>query len=148
MTNLKERMLANVRINPATVRIPGGRASNQATAPGKTVVVSLPGGTLKTDLNYVQWGFNVLIADAKQNFSSIHLTQVITYHFQIVFFCLIATVSECISSKIISMLMDFRSEVSIMKLVLGRISFFFFFFVVEKFIFWRQCTFSHVFLRL
>ena len=35
MTNLHERMLPDVRIEPATVRIPGGRAHDRATAPGK-----------------------------------------------------------------------------------------------------------------
>ena len=33
-TNLLDRMFPDVRIEPATVRIPGGRASNRATAPG------------------------------------------------------------------------------------------------------------------
>ena len=34
MTKLHERMLPDVRIEPATVRIPGGRASDRAIAPG------------------------------------------------------------------------------------------------------------------
>ena len=33
MANLKERMLSDVRIEPATVSIPGGRASDWANAP-------------------------------------------------------------------------------------------------------------------
>ena len=34
MTNLHGRMLPEVRLEPATVRIPGGRVSDRATAPG------------------------------------------------------------------------------------------------------------------
>ena len=34
LTNLRERMLQDVRIEPATVRIPGGRAFGQATVSG------------------------------------------------------------------------------------------------------------------
>ena len=34
MTSLHERMLSDARIEPATVRIPGGRGSDRATAPG------------------------------------------------------------------------------------------------------------------
>ena len=34
MTNFNERMLPVVRIEPTTVRIPGGRGSDRATAPG------------------------------------------------------------------------------------------------------------------
>ena len=34
MTNLHERTLPDVRIEPATVRMPGRRASDRATAPG------------------------------------------------------------------------------------------------------------------
>ena len=34
MTSLHERMLLDVRIKPATVRIPGGRACDRAIAPG------------------------------------------------------------------------------------------------------------------
>ena len=35
MNNLRERMLPGVRIEPATVRIPDGRTSDRATAPGE-----------------------------------------------------------------------------------------------------------------
>ena len=34
MTKLHEKMLPDVRIEPANVRIPSGRASDRATAPG------------------------------------------------------------------------------------------------------------------
>ena len=36
MTNLHERTLPDPRIEPATVRMPGGRASDRATGPGCT----------------------------------------------------------------------------------------------------------------
>ena len=39
MTNLHERMLLDIRIEPATVRIPDGCGSNRATAPGKFYMV-------------------------------------------------------------------------------------------------------------
>ena len=41
-TNLHERMLPDVRIEPATIRIPGGRASDRATAPGLGQDVLVP----------------------------------------------------------------------------------------------------------
>ena len=52
MTNLHERMLPDVRIEPVTVRIPGGRASNQANAPGMGRVVLGRIGTLSRYLHY------------------------------------------------------------------------------------------------
>ena len=41
ITKLHERMLPDVRIEPATVRIPGGRASDRATAPGPVLLISV-----------------------------------------------------------------------------------------------------------
>ena len=35
MTKLHKRMLPDVRIEPATIRIPGGRTSDRATVPGQ-----------------------------------------------------------------------------------------------------------------
>ena len=43
MPNLHERMLPGVRIEPSTVRIPGGRASDRATTPGNMVDALLQG---------------------------------------------------------------------------------------------------------
>ena len=44
MTIFQERMLPDVSIEPATVRIPGGHASDRATAPGPIYMVSSPVG--------------------------------------------------------------------------------------------------------
>ena len=41
MANLNERMLSDVRIEPATVRIPGGRVSDRATAPARKKVKTM-----------------------------------------------------------------------------------------------------------
>ena len=48
MTNLHERMLPDVRNEPATVRIPGGRGSDRATAPGYAKVKSFITKRIKT----------------------------------------------------------------------------------------------------
>ena len=40
MTKLHERMLPDVRMEPATARISGGRASDKAAAPGDAVEYS------------------------------------------------------------------------------------------------------------
>ena len=41
MTNLHERMLPDVGIEPTTVRIPGGRGSDRDTSPGVSILLLL-----------------------------------------------------------------------------------------------------------
>ena len=41
MTNLNKRMMLDVRIEPTTVRKPGGRASNRVTVPGISKIVGV-----------------------------------------------------------------------------------------------------------
>ena len=55
MTNLHERMLPDVRIEPTTVRIPGGRASDRVTARGKELCCERRLSCNGRRLGHVSW---------------------------------------------------------------------------------------------